>query len=103
MADNWHRVSSLEELKSKKAKFIEINNDELAVFFSNGHLYAVNNFCPHRGGPLSEGEITENQSVICPLHGWSFDLKTGECLNMPNAKVETYPIEIRGKDIFVKL
>ena len=51
---------------------------EVAIFRTRaGRLFAVENSCPHRGGPLSEGIIGEGK-VICPLHGHKFDLSTGQ-------------------------
>ena len=100
---NWHSVGTLNELKSQKSKYVELSGKELAVFHINGNLFATDNFCPHRGGPLSKGNIEQGPSVRCPLHGWAFDLASGNCLNMPQAKVGTFPVEVRGEEVFVSL
>jgi len=62
----------------------------LAVFRPrDGRLYAMENRCPHRGGPLADG-IVGGGVVICPLHGWKFDLASGRCAN-EGLQVKTYP------------
>lgn len=100
MSLNWHPVGTIEEIKSAP-KCAEIAGKELAVFYIEARPFAVSNVCPHRGGPLSKGTIEAGPSVRCPLHGWTFDLVSGACLNMPTAKVDTYPIEERGGTLLV--
>ena len=52
----------------------------IAVFRQrDGQLFATDNTCPHREGPLSDG-ILGADTLICPLHMWKFDLKTGKCI-----------------------
>jgi nitrite reductase (NADH) small subunit len=65
-----------------------------------GKLCAINNVCLHRGGPLGEGELN-GQVVTCPWHGWQYDVTTGKLVNNPAVGVETFPVEVRGDDIFV--
>src|SRR5205823_203094 len=56
----------------------------------DGRLFALDNRCPHRGGPLSDGIIAAG-TVICPSHGWKFELETGRCLH-DAASVRSYPV-----------
>ena len=68
-----------------------VNNEEIAVFrLRNGGLSAIENRCPHRQGPLSEGIIGAGK-VICPLHGHKFDLATGQG-NEPHECVRVYKV-----------
>ena len=57
------------------------------------NVYAIDDRCPHRGGPLGAGTL-ENGEVVCPLHGWAFDLKTGACRSGPDRPVKTYPVRV---------
>ena len=62
----------------------------------DGQLFATDNSCPHREGPLSDG-ILGADTLICPLHMWKFDLKTGKCIG-EDAQLRTYPIrEVNGR------
>ncbi len=73
----------------------------VCVANSGGTYVALGNVCPHRGGPLSEGVI-ENGKVVCPWHGWEFNLSDGRCANHSAASVKVFEVEIRGEDVFLK-
>ena len=64
--------------------------DEVAVFNVGGEYYAIDNFCPHKGAPLSEGLLCDH-IIECSLHGWQFDVRTGECLTVPE-RIRTYKV-----------
>ncbi len=68
---------------------------------STGQFCALDNQCPHRGGPLSEGMI-EAGKVVCPWHAWAFDPATGETAES-HEKVTVYPISVEGEDVFAGL
>src|SRR5574337_876633 len=67
----------------------------------DGQLFATQNACPHRGGPLADG-IIGNGQVICPLHSRQFDLKTGASAD-GEYTVRTYPIRVEGGEIILTL
>lgn len=72
-----------------------LDDKEVVVFEVDGYLYGIANRCPHRAGPLSRGRLENidgTLAVRCPMHGWLFDLKTGQCLNQPAVSVETFPM-----------
>ena len=64
------------------------DGNELAVYNVDGEFYATENFCPHRGARLTEG-ILCGHIVECGLHGWQFDVRTGECLTV-RERIRTY-------------
>lgn len=74
----------------------------IAVFRQrDGRLFAADNTCPHRGGPLADG-IVGGGKVICPLHARKFDLTTGQCAE-ENTAIRTYAVrEVNGR-IFLEL
>ena len=59
---------------------------------------AVENFCPHKGFPLADSRVY-GHTVECDLHGWQFDVTTGECVKNPSAKVNVYQVTVEGTDI----
>jgi nitrite reductase (NADH) small subunit len=74
----------------------------IAVFRQrDGHLFAVDNSCPHRGGPLADGVVGAGK-VICPLHAWKFNLETGRCLG-ENATIQTYPVQVVNGRIVIEI
>ena len=96
------KVASVDELKSGQGKTVTANGEEVALFNVNGKFFAISNICAHRGGPLGEGEL-EGQIVTCPLHGWQYDVETGECQTMPGSQVKHYEVKIEGKDVLVSV
>ncbi|MCK6551359.1 Rieske 2Fe-2S domain-containing protein [Myxococcota bacterium] len=80
---------------------VETPTRPIAVFDDGGVLCAVDDVCPHRGGPLHQGDV-EGGAVLCPLHAWAFDLRTGKMRGNPRLVVATYPVEVDGDDVFVR-
>ena len=78
-----------------------VDGRTIAVFRQrDGHVFATDNQCPHRGGPLAEGIVGDGK-VICPLHGWKIDLASGRCLG-ESADVCVHDVALVGGRIFVK-
>jgi nitrite reductase [NAD(P)H] small subunit len=79
-----------------------VNETTIAVFRQrDGRLFATDNTCPHRGGPLADG-IVGGGKVICPLHAWKFDLETGHC-PAENVVIRTYPVRVVGGRIVLEV
>lgn len=76
----------------------------VALFNVEGELYALDNTCPHAGGPLGEGTLHGDQ-VRCPWHGWKFNVRNGQCLKNPVAdwSVSCFPLRVEGETIQVSL
>ncbi len=96
-------VARTSELASGEARLIEIEGRRIALFNLGGAFYAIDDACPHRGGPLSEGEI-EGEVVTCPWHGARFCIRTGEVLSPPAAQnVACYPVRVHGEELEIEL
>jgi nitrite reductase/ring-hydroxylating ferredoxin subunit len=84
-------------------KLVEAGGHRIAVFNVGGSYYAIENTCPHRGGPLAEGMVA-GEEVICPWHGSRFNVKTGSVLTPPASQgVESFPVRVAGDDVEVDL
>lgn len=68
----------------------------------SGEICAADNVCPHWGGPLGQGRIQDGE-IVCPWHGWQFDLKTGETRRNANVRLAIYRVIIEEEDIFIAL
>ena len=96
-------VAKAAEIPEGKAKLIEIEGSMIAVFHTQSGWFAVDERCPHRGGPLSEGCVIQSK-VQCPWHGSEFDLKSGECTNTPpRASLKTYPIRVTAEIVELEI
>jgi thiamine pyrophosphate-dependent acetolactate synthase large subunit-like protein/nitrite reductase/ring-hydroxylating ferredoxin subunit len=97
----WHKVLSNDELSEGRVTAVTCENRTLCVSRMNGKYGALDNKCPHQGGPLGEGSI-ENGLLRCPWHGWDYDPITGKAPGFDDG-VESFPIEHREDGIYVGL
>jgi len=97
---NFVKVCSTTDVKAGCGKSIEINGKPVAVFNVDGNFYAINDTCLHRGGPLGEGEL-EGKIVICPWHGWRYDVTTGANEIVPDLPTQKYELKVDGDEILV--
>lgn len=82
-----------EDLREGSCKTIELSaGRELALYQVNGEFYATENFCPHQGAPLAAGTLCDHV-IECELHGWQFDVRTGECVTVRD-KIATYEVVV---------
>ena len=72
----WIRVAYCEDIPLREGRAVVIGDQEIAVFNLGERFLAVENRCPHRGGPLADGIVT-GERVVCPLHGWKINLHHG--------------------------
>ncbi|HZG17729.1 MAG TPA: nitrite reductase small subunit NirD [Candidatus Bathyarchaeia archaeon] len=85
-------VGILGEIPPTSSKVVHVGDLEIVIFrLSNGEYRAVENRCPHKGGPLAEG-IISGQFVYCPLHDWKVCLEDGKVQAPDHGCVQTYPI-----------
>jgi nitrite reductase/ring-hydroxylating ferredoxin subunit len=95
------KVARTDELSSGQGKLVEVDQKRIALFNVGGRYYAIDDRCPHRGGPLSEGEL-EGEAVVCPWHGAIFDVATGEVKRFPAAVgVATYEVRVEGGEVAI--
>ena len=99
---NFIKVANTSDLKPGENKVVDVNGSQVALFNVDGEFFAINNTCPHRGGHLGEGFL-EGETVTCPLHGWRFNVKSGNHEFMPNVKVSCYQVKVEGNDVLVSL
>ncbi len=103
---DWIKVGETGELPEGRVKTVTARTTSICLSHFDGQWAAMDNRCPHQGGPLGEGSIergVEGQCWIrCPWHGWDFDPLTGAPPGgHEDTGQKTYPIEIRGEEIFV--
>ena len=99
---NFIKVVSTSDLKPGENKVVSVNGTDVALFNVEGEFYAISNTCLHRGGPLGEGFL-EDDVVTCPWHGWRYNVKTGQNVMIPTAKVATYQVKVENDDVLVSL
>ena len=104
---HWLRLTACENVPPREGRSISIGDREIAVFNLGQRFLAVENRCPHRGGPLADGIVSGN-AVVCPLHAWKVDLESGAvvrpsgeaaCVSVYGARVEDGVILIEVPDV----
>ncbi|MFV0408775.1 MAG: nitrite reductase small subunit NirD [Paracoccus sp. (in: a-proteobacteria)] len=94
-------IGSLDDIPRQGARVIKTAHGCIAVFrTADDRVFALDDRCPHKGGPLSEG-IVHGTSVTCPLHNWVFDMNSGEAQGADDGMVRTYPIRVKQGRILI--
>jgi nitrite reductase/ring-hydroxylating ferredoxin subunit len=93
------KVATVQEIPAGQAKKVKVSDKDVALFNVNGTFFAIDDTCPHRGGPLSEGELNGSE-VVCPWHGARFNIATGAHLSPPAPRdVTAYKVQVVGSDV----
>jgi 3-phenylpropionate/trans-cinnamate dioxygenase ferredoxin subunit len=99
MDDGYTKICKVSELKENQGKRFLVNDVDVAVFKVNGEIFILNNVCPHQHTSVIYDGFIEDGCVVCPAHGWMFNLKTG---NQPTGAkgLDSYPVKIIDDEIF---
>lgn len=96
-----HLVARVSEIAPGTTKRIVADTFELMLCNVDGTIYAIEDVCTHDGGPLDQGDL-EGNCIVCPRHGATFDVRTGEALTLPAViPVMTFAVRVEGDNIFV--
>ena len=99
--NDWVEIGRIEQIPRRGARCVNTPAGKIAVFrTAEDQVFALENRCPHKGGPLSEG-IVHGGAVTCPLHNWVFDLSTGEAQGADEGQVRTFPVSVSDGRIFM--
>jgi nitrite reductase (NADH) small subunit len=94
------RVGEAHEVTPGMARAIRVGPYEVALFNVGGTYYALENVCPHQGGPIAEGWI-EGTTVTCPWHAWCFDLRTGALTLGEMATIPRFEVHVEQDGVYV--
>ena len=100
---NWIEIVALEEIPKLGSRVISTDTMTVALFrTSDDQVFALQDACPHKGGPLSQG-IVHGTSVTCPLHNWKIDLASGEALGPDEGCTNVFETRIENGVVFLGL
>lgn len=104
----WYRIFPSEEAAKMQAPLnrattVQIGAKKICIAHSKEGLFAVNDRCPHNGASLARGYCSGENSIVCPLHRYHFDLRTGRAKSGIADVVETYPLDIRLDGVYIGL
>ena len=94
-------IGGLTDIPAQGARVVKTAFGCVAIFrTAEDQIFALDDRCPHKGGPLSEG-IVHGSQVTCPLHNWAFDMVTGQAQGADSGQVATYPVRIEAGRIWL--
>jgi len=92
--NGWIDIGGVDAIPRRGARCVNTPSGKIAVFRTQeDQIFALENRCPHKAGPLSEG-IVHGAAVTCPLHNWVFDLATGQAQGADEGSVRTYAVSV---------
>ena len=97
------RCGRADEIAPGCSKVVQVGEHVVAIFNVEGRLHAIDNTCPHQGGPLGEGYLEGEAIVSCPWHGWTFDVRTGVSPIDPDMRVACFRIRVESGDILLEI
>lgn len=97
----WHKVASHDDLQEGHVRTVTAGHQPVCLTHYKGDYHALNNSCPHQGGPLGEGFIDAQGYVICPWHGYEYSAIDGTPPPGFDDAVNTFPVEQREDGIYV--
>lgn len=93
---NWIDVGALDDIPKLGARLVKTPRGCVALFrAANDEVFALDDKCPHKGGPLSQG-IVHGKSVTCPLHNWVISLETGAACGADKGTTATHAVRVEG-------
>ena len=102
-AVSWVDIGCIDDIPPRGARCVVTPQGRIGVFrTADDRLFALQDSCPHKGGPLSQG-IVHGSSVSCPLHGWAISLETGEALGADQGQVPTVALKVEGRRVLLAM
>ena len=116
-------VAKEADLRSAGRKVVAVNGIEIGLFLVDTNIFAWLNHCPHQGGPVCQGRLMKaveerlddekkslgiyykdsGLNIVCPWHGFEFDICTGKFFGAGNMKLKGFPVSVRDGDVYVRL
>ena len=96
------KVAKAADVPVGQGRVVQAGAKSLALWNVDGAYHVIDNTCPHRGGPLGDGDL-EGRLAICPWHGWRWDVTTGANANNPAVKIACFPTRLVDGDVYVEL
>ena len=97
----WIDIGAISDIPVRGARVVKGPGGCIAVFrTSEDEVFAIDDKCPHKGGPLSQG-IVHDKGVTCPLHNWVISLESGEAQGADKGAVKTYALKVENERLLI--
>lgn len=98
--ENFVLVGRVDEIPEGTSRVVKVKGKTIALFHVAGKFFAINNICPHEGGPLHKGKL-KGYVVGCPWHDLQFDVRSGYGTDGGGYCVASYDVKIKDNEIYV--
>lgn len=100
---NWIKVARFEDFPKLGARVVRTKDIEIGVFRTeDDRIFAINNMCPHKAGPLSQG-IVYGDKVACPLHSWKISLVDGKAEEPDVGETACFSTKVEDGFVYLEL
>lgn len=100
--NEWTRVASLAELSARGRLRAGVDGFDILIVLTADGVRACGNVCAHQHVPMLHLGAFSGNTVSCPMHGWTYDVRTGACAG-GGGRIPTYPVTVRGDDVFIRI
>ena len=99
----WVDICPIESIPERGCRVVNTQRGQIAIFrTAAGEIFALDNRCPHKGGPLSEG-IVHGRKVACPLHNWIINLEDGEATGADKGCARSFPVKLENGRVYLDM
>ncbi len=100
---HWIEIGSLDDIPRLGARVVRTAQGDIALFrTAHDEVFALDDKCPHKGGPLSQG-IVHGKRVTCPLHNWIIELSAGTAVAPDAGRTACYPVKVEHGVVSISL
>lgn len=99
--EGFIKVATKKELFSSRGLSVRVDGEEIAIFQVGSEVYAVRNDCPHQHFSLLHQGTLKDHALTCPMHGWTFDLRTGKSI-IGGGNLKQYSVKIVGDEVWIE-
>ena len=96
------KVARLTDVRAGRGFLVRVNGADIALFRVRDEVFALNNVCAHQHFSMLHDGKVDDETVMCPMHGWVYELKTGRSLS-GQGKVACYPVKVAGNDVLIEI
>lgn len=98
---HWVEICSTDDVPVRGCRVVRTHQGPIALFrTATDEVFALENRCPHKGGPLGEG-IVHDRKVTCPLHNWIINLEDGEATGADKGRARSFPVRLKDGRVYL--
>jgi nitrite reductase/ring-hydroxylating ferredoxin subunit/Fe-S cluster biogenesis protein NfuA len=99
---HWVKAATLDEISENRILAVRVNNHDVIFYKQGDNIRCYRNSCSHLGFPLDKGRV-EKGIITCSAHEFQYDLKTGNCLTVPDIALQSYEVKVKHDNIYIKV